>query len=190
MYALPEGYAITEAGIGDIPAIVEADKAAAKLFAPTGLLRPEALNDHVPVDVLTTEITDKNVFVMRDEADIAVGFILIRPRGTGLYLDQISVHPDHGQKGLGSALMLTVIEQAEERRLPHVSLSTFRDLPWNGPFYASLGFKELPRDKYEPYMFEIEEAQEPLMDITKRCFMRRRVRRPLFRFKKPVQARI
>ena len=179
---LPEGYSITHAQLDDIPALISVDKAASALFEPTGLLSADAMADHVPAAVLETEIPLGNVFVARNQHDWAVGFALIRPRGSGLYLDQISVHPDHGQKGLGRALVIRTLAEAEARKLPHVSLSTFRDLAWNGPFYASLGFKEVPTDRLEPYMIEIEEAQKPFMDVTKRCFMRRKVRRSLFRF--------
>jgi len=182
MPELPEGYSITHAEIDDIPALISVDKAASALFEPTGLLSPDALDDHVPAEVLETEIPLCNVFAARNRHGWAVGFALIRPRGTGLYLDQISVHPDHGKKGLGRALVIRTLAEAEARKLPHVSLSTFRDLAWNGPFYASLGFREIPRDKLEPYMLEIEEAQKPFMDVTQRCFMRRKVRRSLFRF--------
>ncbi|MEC7289147.1 MAG: GNAT family N-acetyltransferase [Pseudomonadota bacterium] len=181
---LPEGYSITRAELDDIPALISVDKAASALFAPTGLLTEEALADHVPAEVLETEIPLSNVFVARNQHDWAIGFALIRPRGTGLYLDQISVHPDHGKKGIGRALVIRTLAEAEARKLPHVSLSTFRDLAWNGPFYASLGFKELSADRLEPYMLEIEEAQKPFMDVSKRCFMRRKVRRSLFRFSK------
>ena len=179
---LPEGYSITYAEMDDIPALISVDKAASALFEPTGLLTPDALADHVPSEVLEVEIPLHNVFVARNQHDWAVGFALIRPRGTGLYLDQVSVHPDHGKRGLGRALVIRTLAEAEARKLPHVSLSTFRDLPWNGPFYASLGFREMSRGNFEPYMVEIEEAQKPFMDVTQRCFMRRNVRRNLFRF--------
>ena len=182
MSDLPEGYFITAADLDDIPALISVDKAASALFEPTGLLNPDALADHVPADVLETEIPNGNVFVARNQHSWAVGFALIRLRGSGLYLDQVSVHPDHGQKGLGRALVIRTLTAAEARKLPHVSLSTFRDLPWNGPFYASMGFREIPGDQLEPYMKEIEEAQRPYMDVSQRCFMRRKVRRSLFRF--------
>ncbi len=190
MNDLPEGYSIATAELDDIPAIISVDKAASTLFAPTGLLPQEALDDHVPAAVLEAEIPLKNVLVARNAHGWTVGFALVRPRGRGLYLDQISVHPDHGQKGLGRTLVIRVLTEAEHRRLPYVTLSTFRDLPWNGPFYASLGFKELGRDKLEPFMFEIEAAQKPYMDISKRCFMRRKVRRHLFRFARKRQEHV
>ncbi|MFN3211800.1 MAG: GNAT family N-acetyltransferase [Henriciella sp.] len=185
MSDLPEGYSITAAELDDIPALIAVDKAASSLFAETGLLGEDALADHVPAEVFEKEIPLFNVFVARNEHGWAVGFALIRLRGNGLYLDQVSVHPDHGKKGIGRALVIRVLTETELRKLPHVSLSTFRDVAWNGPFYASMGFKEIPYDKLEPYMLEIEDAQRPFMDVTKRCFMRRKVRRALFRFGAP-----
>lgn len=185
MSDLPEGYTITKAEVDDIPALIAVDTAASALFEPTGLLKPEALSDHVPADVFESEIPLGNVFVARNNHGWAIGFALIRLRGNGLYLDQVSVHPDHGQKGIGRALVIRVLTEAERRKLPHVSLSTFREISWNGPFYASLGFKEIGQEKLEPYMLEIEAAQKPFMDVTKRCFMRRKVRRGLFRFGAP-----
>lgn len=185
MSDLPEGYTITAANVDDIPALIAVDKGASALFEPTGLLEPEALSDHVPADVFEAEMPSGNVIVARNQHHWTVGFALVSLRGKGLYLDQVSVHPDHGQKGIGRALVEQVLNEAGRRKLPHVSLSTFRDLAWNGPFYASLGFKELPREKLDPYMLEIEDAQKPFMDVTKRCFMRRKVHRGLFRFGAP-----
>jgi len=189
MRDLPEGYSITPALREDIPALIAADKAASALFAPTGLIKPAALDDQVPAQVFEAAIASGYVFAAREAAG-AVGFILTSQRGTGLYLDQVSVHPEHGQKGLGGALVIRILSDAEDRRLPHVSLSTFRDLAWNGPFYASLGFREMPHTKLEDFMYEIEAAQRPHMDVSARCFMRRKVRRRLFVFKRARQERI
>ena len=181
MYEIPEGYAINPATLDDVPALIAVDKAASHLFEPTGLLSAEALKDHVPAAILEHEIPQNNVFAARNTHGWPVGFILIRPRRTGLYLDQVSVHPDHGQRGLGRALVHCAIDQARERKLPHITLSTFRDLAWNGPFYHSMGFRELPRKRYEPYMLEIEDAQRQVMDVSQRCFMRYKVQRRRFR---------
>lgn len=184
MRDLPEGYSITLGEQEDIPALIAVDKAASALFEPTGLIDPNALNDHVPAEVFAADIPKERVFVARNAHGWPVGFALISPRGNGIYLDQISVHPDHGQRGIGRELVMTVLAEAEHQKLPHVTLSTFRDLPWNGPFYASLGFREIPRDRLQPFMLELEQAQAPHMDVSARCFMLRKVRRPLFRFRR------
>ena len=179
---LVTGYSISIATPDDVPDLVKIDRVAATLFEPTGLLSASALFEYVPAKVFADALALGHVHVMRDSAQQPVGFTLTSSRGRGLYLDQISVHPDHGRQGLGRALMLHVLRSAEDRNLPLVTLSTFRDVPWNAPFYASMGFKEIARERLDPFMLEIEQAQSELMDVTKRCFMQRRVRRRLFRF--------
>ncbi|MBW4457630.1 MAG: GNAT family N-acetyltransferase [Nostoc indistinguendum CM1-VF10] len=54
---------------------------------------------------------------------------------------QIDVAPEHGQRGIGSALVGTVCTWAKQQGYRIVSLSTFRDIPWNAPFYSKLGFQ-------------------------------------------------
>jgi ribosomal protein S18 acetylase RimI-like enzyme len=73
----------------------------------------------------------------------AVGFASVEVIDGAAHLWQLSVHPRAGRRGLGQALVEAVCEWAEANRLPAVTLTTFRDVPWNGPFYARLGFREL-----------------------------------------------
>lgn len=181
MSAILEGYTITPVRREDIPFLITVDKTASEMFASTGLINDNALYDNVPSDAFEAAIDADHAFAVRREDGLAVGFTLTSLRGNGLYLDQISVDPAHGQQGLGRALMIKILEDAEQRDLPCVTLSTFRDLKWNGPFYATMGFKEIPAAKLEPFMIEIQDAQRPYMDVTARCFMKRKVRRPLLR---------
>lgn len=74
-----------------------------------------------------------------------VGFALAEILGDSLHLSQVSVLPDFGQRGIGRSLVTRIVETARERQFPAVTLTTFRDVPWNGPFYASMGFREIPR---------------------------------------------
>lgn len=165
---------ITRADAADIPRLVELDIAANALFRETGLIADAALGEHVPADVLEAAIAAREVFVMRHQWTAeAAGFTLTSVRGDTLYLDQVSVHPDHGRQGLGGALVRRVIEDAKGRGLKSVTLSTFRDLPWNGPFYRKLGFREIRRDKLADWMHEIEAAQADKLDVSARCFMRK-----------------
>jgi GNAT superfamily N-acetyltransferase len=66
--------------------------------------------------------------------------------GAHAHLEQLAVHPDHGRRGIGSALVEEVCAQVKDRGLDRVTLRTFADIPWNGPFYARLGFAELVPD--------------------------------------------
>ena len=50
--------------------------------------------------------------------------------------------PSHARRGLGSELLEAVCAWGRAAGLPAVTLSTFRDVPWNGPFYQQRGFRE------------------------------------------------
>jgi GNAT superfamily N-acetyltransferase len=59
------------------------------------------------------------------------------------HLHEIDVLPEHGRKGLGRALVLRVAEWARANGYPSATVTTFRNLPWNTPSYASVGFVEV-----------------------------------------------
>lgn len=159
----------------DIRTLIAIDLAAGQLFAPTGLITGDALNDHVPQTVFEQAIEAGDVFVTGPEGGPPVGFVLVSGRGGTLYLDQVSVHPDYGRQGLGSALVQHVIQLARKRKLKQVTLSTFRDVPWNAPFYKKLGFREIPRKEMADWMLDLERIQAHSLDVSQRCFMVRKI---------------
>ena len=167
----------------DVEAIIHADIAASALFAPTGLLSAEALADHVLEEDLLASIEAGQLDVADLGSDGVVGFSQFTKMGDDLYLQQISVHPAFGKRGIGRKLMSRLDVHAEKSGAQQTTLSTFRDLAWNAPFYASLGFTELPRSAYAPYMTAIETSQAPFMDVSKRVFMRKPVRKSTKRAK-------
>ena len=56
-----------------------------------------------------------------------------------------------------------------------VYLSTFRDPPWNAPFYRKMGFRDVARGDYLPWMMAMETEQAKFLDIATRVFMRAEV---------------
>jgi GNAT superfamily N-acetyltransferase len=162
------------ASIGELEALIRIDLAAGQLFAPTGLLSAEQLVDHVPRSVLAEAIEAGHLLVVR-EGDRPAGFAMVSKRDGSLYLDQISVDPGHGRKGLGRALIAGVVKLARREKSKRVTLSTFRHVAWNGPFYRRLGFRELPRKHMTDWMKELESLQARSMDVSQRCFMEKRV---------------
>ena len=72
--------------------------------------------------------------------DPPIGFVVVELVDGDAHIWQLSVHPDHGRRGLGTALVAAAVEWARGRGLEAMTLTTFRDVPWNAPFYASLGF--------------------------------------------------
>jgi hypothetical protein len=58
-------------------------------------------------------------------------------------------------RGTGSRLLAEVIRQAG----PGLTLLTFRDVPWNGPWYARRGFTELAEADWGPGLREHWQAE-------------------------------
>jgi ribosomal protein S18 acetylase RimI-like enzyme len=82
---------------------------------------------------------------------VVVGFAhveLIEPDAA--HLEELDVHPDHGRRGLGTRLVREVCAWAAARGHHAVTLTTFRDVPWNMPFYERLGFEEIPMSELTP----------------------------------------
>lgn len=177
MRASGQDYDITRADPDEIDALIAVNLASDTLFAGSGLIDDGDLGDHVPADVFDQAIASRDVFVARERRSARpVGFTLTSERGGTLYLDQISVHPDHGRQGLGRALMKRVEEDARDRGIKHVTLSTFRDVAWNAPFYRSIGYSEIRAEKRADWMLELERLQARTLDVSRRCFMQKRVR--------------
>lgn len=72
-----------------------------------------------------------------------VGFLATQPFQRELHVWELSVHPAAQQMGIGGGLLRACLIDARNAGFAAVTLTTFRDVPWNGPFYARRGFVEL-----------------------------------------------
>lgn len=78
--------------------------------------------------------------------DPAIGFAHVVDLESHAHLDQISVHPDHARRGVGSALLEGAAERATLKGHGALTLTTYADIAWNAPFYARHGFTEFADD--------------------------------------------
>jgi GNAT superfamily N-acetyltransferase len=74
-----------------------------------------------------------------------VGFALMKLKGGTAWLDQLSVLDRWQRHGHGAALIDRTAQQARTLGFDTLYLSTYRDVPWNAPFYARRGFSVVPR---------------------------------------------
>ena len=73
-------------------------------------------------------------------AGIPVGFVLaIRKDGRAHILEVAFALAEQG-RGHGRALMAAAEDWAAHKGFGEVTLTTFRDVSWNAPFYANLGY--------------------------------------------------
>lgn len=86
------------------------------------------------------------LFVAEAEG-VPAGFLAAREMPGALHILEVSVHPDFGRRGLAGALLHQAVTAARSRNLPLISLTTDRDIPWNAPLWAKLGFTLAEADK-------------------------------------------
>jgi GNAT superfamily N-acetyltransferase len=109
------------------------------------------------------------LWVADDPASGVIGFVAGEITDDGLYIEEVDVVMTRQRQGYGRRLMQAAIEWARARRLPAVTLTTFRSIPFNGPFYASMGFVELK--ELTPHL-RTTLANEVARGFEDRCAMR------------------
>jgi GNAT superfamily N-acetyltransferase len=94
--------------------------------------------------------------------DPAVGFACVEVVDGAAHIWQVSVDPRAARRGRGRALVEAVCDWAVANGLPAVTLTTFSDVAWNGPFYARLGFREI--ENLSPGLAAIREHERTIGD--------------------------
>ncbi|MFL1550509.1 GNAT family N-acetyltransferase [Pseudomonas sp. D47] len=69
------------------------------------------------------------------------GFLSAERQGDALHIHEVSVAQAMQGQGWGRKLVETAMESARSTPLRSVTLTTFKHVPWNAPFYSRLGFK-------------------------------------------------
>jgi GNAT superfamily N-acetyltransferase len=73
-----------------------------------------------------------------DQDDHPIAFAIVHLLPESVHLHELDVHPDYERQGLGRQLVATVADWARARGATALTLTTFADVPWNGPYYARL----------------------------------------------------
>jgi ribosomal protein S18 acetylase RimI-like enzyme len=89
-----------------------------------------------------------------------VGFVHVLEIEGHAHLEQLSVRPDLQRQGIGAALVRAAMAQARRLGFDRLSLCTYRDVPWNGPFYRGLGFTEVT--ELAPYERRLRDKEREL----------------------------
>jgi GNAT superfamily N-acetyltransferase len=89
------------------------------------------------------------LWVAASPAGRPVGFALMKLRSGTAWLDQLSVLDRWQRHGYGAALIERSAQTAHALGFDTLYLSTYRDVPWNGPYYERRGFEEVPRGVFD-----------------------------------------
>ena len=165
-------YRIMHARQHDLPLLPAIELAAARM-----------LTGHAPAAVLgetTTQFQFRDAWrhgrlwvALADHAPVGFAHVVVHEAGVA-HLEELDVHPEHARRGLGRRLVATVCAWAAARGYQAVTLTTFRDVPWNMPFYERCGFAVVPAAEISPAMLSvvIDEYRRGL-DPQRRVVMRR-----------------
>ena len=146
-------HSIRPARPDEFPQLREIEFKADKLFEAVGIgpFVNDETEDHFGQAALVLVVNDP-----------PVGFVCVELVGGIPHIWQLAVDPDHGRRGLGRALMEAACDWARSEHFDAITLTTYRDVPWNGPFYESLGFVVM--ETLTPELTEIRQRERAIGD--------------------------
>src|ERR1700737_4339546 len=127
------------AGRDELHALRNIESDAGGMFAAVGM--PEIAAAEPPtITELDAYQSRGRAWVAVDARDRPMGYLISSELDGGAHIDQVSVATSHARRRVGAALIehLAAIDAAQGRRAR--PLPTFRDVPWNAPYYVRLGF--------------------------------------------------
>jgi GNAT superfamily N-acetyltransferase len=164
---------VRRASLADAVALPAIERSAAQLFR----LDPSLawLTDaEVPAAARHLQaIEQAYVWVAANSDGQLIGFVRAVTIDQHLHIEELSVSQAFQGQGTGRALVAAVIEQARAMQLNSVTLTTFRDLPWNAPFYQRMGFVELANVQADRHLRDALQAEIACgFPPERRCAMR------------------
>jgi GNAT superfamily N-acetyltransferase len=145
----PANVAIELARGEDLAALPAVERAAVALFDGWPIAGDVPQDETSPEEFAAAQRAGL-LWVARDLNGDPVGFALVELLAGEPHLEEIDVMPAYGRRGVGRALVAAVKAWVRAAGHRSLTLTTFRDIPWNAPFYARLGFRALSADELSP----------------------------------------
>jgi GNAT superfamily N-acetyltransferase len=164
---------VVERGVAaQVPRLREIERAAGARFRAVGM-DDIADAEVTPASILEARAASGHLYVAIDPAGVVAGFLIWSAKDRLAYIEEVSVHPDHAGHRLAARMIDQLAEDAKGRHAA-LTLATFRDVAWNAPYYARLGFIELPpKDVGPQHRISWQEQAKHGLDMTRRLFMLR-----------------
>ncbi|HEV3424793.1 MAG TPA: GNAT family N-acetyltransferase [Paraburkholderia sp.] len=148
---------------------------AAQRFASIGMT---GIADAQPMnaDFVRRKIEASEIIVAVDDKAGCVAFVMFVPLAKRFYIEELDVLNAWAGQRIGAALIEQVAVLARERGAQELVLSTFRDVPWNAPYYQRLGFRVMDGDRLDARLRALRAAHIARgLDESRRVFMCREV---------------
>ncbi|WP_206051876.1 GNAT family N-acetyltransferase [Nocardioides ferulae] len=154
----------------DLERLVEVEVEAGRLFHSVGM--SEMAGDVPDRRELLEAIHGERVWVAQVGAQVA-GYVIAEVIDQNAHVAQVSVATEFAGRRIGQALIELVEAWGRAAGRPATTLTTFRDIPWNGPYYRRLGYRELADEEIGSELARTiaDEAGLPGVDGSLRCAM-------------------
>lgn len=164
---------IRPVSLDELPLLQDIERAAGRCFRDIGM--PEIAEDEpLPVGELARYHHAGLAWVVADDADDPVAYLIADRVDGNLHVEQVSVHPDSARRGVGRLLLDHLAAHARSEGVPALTLTTFAQVPWNAPYYTRCGFHLLDDTGLTPGLRRIRECEAARgMDRWPRVCMRR-----------------
>lgn len=154
----------------DLPRLPEIELSAVDAFQNTSI-PPGPLSTATPAEGWRDALEQGTLWVVDDQQGTPIGFLGGHRDGGELHILEFDVEAGHQGKGLGRLMLNHVIAWARAEGLSELTLTTFRNIAWNGPFYAKMGFAEIADADMPEHLAETLKA-ERARNLEARCAMR------------------
>ena len=152
------------------------ERAAAQAFRAVPQLAWLAAGDVRPIAVHHACIRQRTCWVAVDCQDRPVGFLSAETCGQDLHILEMSVARPVQGRGLGRQLLACAIAAARAGGLSGLTLTPFRTVAWNAPFYPTAGFHIIAPSALGPRLAALLQLEaEAGLAPGIRCAMRRDV---------------
>jgi GNAT superfamily N-acetyltransferase len=149
----------------------EIEIAAGALFADIGMQDVADDGAH-ETELLESYVEGGRTWVAEDDG-VVCGYALADVLDGQAHLEQVTVHPRYGRRGIGRQIIEGVADWARGRGFGSMTLLTFRDVAWNGPYYRRLGFVDVPDAEMGPELARLRAHEADLgLDTSIRGAMR------------------
>jgi GNAT superfamily N-acetyltransferase len=170
---LPMKFGLRAATTGDVPHLPGIERSAAKAF----LSLPDLA--WIADDAVQSEerhralIENRTAWVATDEGGSPIGFLNGEVFEGCFHILEVAVRLDAQGQGIGRALIDLAGQFAAANELAGLTLTTFRDVPWNEPLYRRLGFRIIENSDLTPKLARILEDEAGAgLPAERRCAMK------------------
>lgn len=157
----------------EVEALREIERAAGQRFAEVDMAAIAA-SEPMAGSALEAHRIAGGLWVAVDERDRPIGFAVTIPLEGAVHVEELAVHPDAQGRGAGGALLDHVAARARADGAVAITLTTFRDVPWNQPYYERRGFLVVPEAGLGPGLAAVraDEASAGLDPALRVCMRR------------------